>query len=343
MQLDLVPAPLQPLVDKIANRLGDATPRVVLRHPSGEIALNSGPTSLPVMVGGVTKLVTLSMIWREFDRGAMTPETKIADLLSEDVIHGLCVIDGRDRSDDITIDHLLSHRSGIRDFLAPGGPKTIGLLDQVLRHDRAWGQKEALELARHYPGVFPPGARNKIHYSNTNYLLLGAILEASTGMPFDQLVNLRVVSALGLSESYIFSPQHFDKYYSLAPLNHEGKVLRVPRALASLGATGGLVTSPMDMVKFLSSLWAGELCDEAWIKGSLHQTTRLESGLRFAGGVMTLGGSAKSPRFVGHSGLSGAAALIDTSRNIVGFLATNTITPRQRILQDLSGLMRKLP
>jgi D-alanyl-D-alanine carboxypeptidase len=342
-QRDRVPERVAPVVNKILAREGVAHPRILVTDDSGETLVSVGQTSLPVMVGGITKLVTLAMVFREFDRGALTPDTPLVDVLPEESVEGLCVIKGVDYSSRININHLLSHTSGIRDYLSPGAPNTISLLDQINSRDRSWGTREALEISRHYPGVFVPGAGSKIHYSNTNFLLLGAALEASTGMAFDQLVNLRIASPLELGTTYVFTPQHFDRYFSLAPLTMKEKTLRIPRALSSFGPAGGLVTSPKDMVVFLRSFWRGELFSTQWLDGTGIKPLRLDSGVGFANGLMMTTRGSQSSRYIGHSGLSGCVALIDTTRGRFGFLATNTMTPRAIVLRELSAILSVIP
>jgi CubicO group peptidase (beta-lactamase class C family) len=334
-----LPPQVRAMLGKIDTTPGVSRPRAFVADAAGSALLDWGDTTLPVIVTGVTKLVTLAMIFREFDRGALAPDTPVSELLPEDILAGLCVVKGKDLSTGLTVEHLISHRSGIIDFLEPSAGGVRSLLSQALIRDRSWTTKQALEIAKHYPGLFVPGARNKAHYSNTNYALLGAILQESTGMTFDQLVTLRVVNPLGLKGTYVFAPHHFDKYFSLAPLQRGTEVLRLPRALASLGATGGLVTTAQDMTRFLRAFWAQELFGPQWLEYMRSEPLTIQPGLMMARGVMTMKGRSKATRMFGHAGSSGAGALIDPETGTFGFIALNHLGSRHDTLHALAKVM----
>ena len=143
------PPKVASLLAKIADSPGVSRPRAFITDADGSPLLDWGDTTLPVIVTGLTKLVTIAMILREFDRGAMAPDTPVSELLSEDVLSGLCVVRDQDYSSTLTVEHLLSHRSGIVDFLEPPAKKVRSLFGQALIRDRAWTLDQALEIAKH--------------------------------------------------------------------------------------------------------------------------------------------------------------------------------------------------
>lgn len=341
-EFDTVPASAETRLRRICAHPDAVKARAHVTDARGETLLSFGETNLPVALSGVTKLFTLAMILREFDRGAMTPETPIADLLPQDTIKGLCVIDGTDHSDAITVDHLIGHHSGISDYFAPPGRNILSLKAQSDAEDRAWSPEQALEISRHYGGRFVPGAPGKVNYSRTNYLLLGEILQESTGMPFDQLVNLRLVSSLGLRDTYVFTPRHFDRYFSITPILRGGVALRAPRTLASFGPAGSVVSTPRDMTRFLRGFWSGEFFGQRWQEDLLANPRRLSRGVQLSRGVMITRGATKHSTLIGHTGSSGTAALIDTASGTVGFLATNAAGDNSRELTDFSAVIAKL-
>ena len=339
---DAPPPKVASLLAKIADAPGVSRPRAFITDSDGSPLLDWGDTTLPVIVTGVTKLVTIAMILREFDRGAMAPETPVSELLPEDVLAGLCVVGDRDHSPALTVEHLLSHRSGIVDFLEPPAKNVKSVFGQALIRDRAWTLDQALEIAKHYPGLFTPGARKKVHYSNTNYALLGAILQESTGMTFEQLVNLRVVTSLGFKSTYVFTPSHVDRYFSLAPLHRGSEVLRLPRVLGSLGAAGGLVTTPQEMARFLRAFWSDELFGPQWREYLVADALKVDGGIRMARGLMITSGPSRMSGMIGQAGATGSAALVDPATGMVGVMALNHLTQRSETLQSLARLMATL-
>lgn len=339
---DAIPPQVESLLAKISDFPGVSRPRAFVTAADGSPLLDWGDTSLPVIVTGVTKLVTIAMILREFDRGAMSPDTPVSELLSEDMLSGLCVVDDHDYSSTLTVEHLMSHRSGIVDYLEPPAKKVRSLFRQALIRDRASSLDQSLEIAKHYAGLFPPGARKKVHYSNTNYALLGAILQESTGMTFDQLVNLRVVTSLGLKSTYVFTPAHVDRYFSLAPLHRGSEVLRLPRLLSSLGAAGGVITTAQEMARFFRAFWSDELFGPQWRDYLTTEPLRLEPGLRMARGLMVTSGPSGIAGMVGQAGATGSAALVDPGTGMVGVMALNHLSSRAHTLRTLAQLMATL-
>lgn len=296
-------------------------------------------STLPSVLGDVSHLYALAMLFREFDRGAMEPTSRIVDLLPGDLVDGLCVIDDVDRSEEITLEHLMSHQSGIADFYDPGIRGTRSISRQVTGRDRSWSLEQALEVARHYPGVFPPGARGKSHYTLTNYLLIGAILAQSTGMSFEQLIHLRVVMPLGLKGTFVFTPGHFDSYFSINPVHHQGSTLRTPLALASFDAAGAVVATARDLAQFTRAMWAGEIFQPSWLDYVSQNPRALRGGLRLARGVFTSGGRNGQPAYLGHASPTGSGVLVDPETMWVAAVCYNQRKPPHEILSFLRGIL----
>jgi D-alanyl-D-alanine carboxypeptidase len=101
----------------------------------------------------------------------------------------------------VTIRQLLEMRSGIPDYT-----QAFGLLDGVeedLLHRRArrWTAQQLLDIVADSDPDFPPGTR--FAYSNTNYILLGEVITAVTGDPWDQALQQRVLTPLGLDQPFL--------------------------------------------------------------------------------------------------------------------------------------------
>ena len=88
---------------------------------------------------------------------------------------------------------LLAHRSGLFDYFRHQGLRQAG----VRRPDHAWTTDEILALDG--PAQYAPGTG--FSYSNTNYVLLGLILEQVTGQPLATLIHDQLLAPLGLDET----------------------------------------------------------------------------------------------------------------------------------------------
>ena len=277
----------------------------------GDVRFAHGDPSLPIALTGVTQAFVMAMVLRDIDRGALALDTAITDVLPSTLAYGLCVIDGKDHTEAVTVAHLLSGSSGIPDFFDPPVKGIRSLRSQVIEGDRAWSMPEALELARHYPGIFRPGAKSGL-FSSTNALLMGELLKETTGMSLSALLDLRVTKPLGLSATYFFTPEHHSTFFTLAPINHKSQPLHIPRTLTSLGAAGGIVSTARDTTRFLHALWDGSLFSTEW-------TTRLEARPQNFGFTPARG--AKDVAVV--SGVSGISAGFSATSRDCGVVALN--------------------
>jgi CubicO group peptidase (beta-lactamase class C family) len=249
----------------LAKKTEPGEPRFYVTDVSGDVLFEHGNVSQPIILAGVSKLYTTAMVLREFDRGALSPDTKASHILPDKMLSGLCRVRGKDYSDDITIAHLLSHRSGITDYFSHPRRGALSLLRQIQDRDRGWELERALEIARHYPGRFKPGAPGKVNYSETNYQILGAVLKSTTGLSFAQLLEIRIIGPLSLKRTYAFTTNTLEKFYELAPVSWRKQEMSSPHSLASFGADGSVVASAKDVATFLRAFWSGRVTEESWI------------------------------------------------------------------------------
>jgi CubicO group peptidase (beta-lactamase class C family) len=316
--------------------------RFFVTDVSGNILVDEGNTAQPIILAGVTKLYTAAMVIREFDRGALSPDTRAAHILPHNMLSGVCVVGGKDYSDDITVAQLLSHRSGVTDYFSFPRRGALSLLRQAEDRDRSWTFSQALELARHYPGRFKPGAPSRVHYSDTNYQILGAILKSTTGLSYAQLLDIRIAGPLGLKKTYAFTQETTGKYYELAPVSWKKTEMHGPESLASFGADGSVVSTAREVVSFLRALWSGKLTDEAWIPKLWSDTTRLGPGLEMGLGAMTFQVKRGVAPYVGHTGFTGSVAFVDPTRRIFGAGSLNRIGYLHKPARTLATLMTKV-
>lgn len=317
-------------------------PRFYVTDISGNALLDVGNTSQPMILAGITKLYTLAMLLREFDRGALSPDTRASHLLPAGTLTGLCVVGGKDYSDEITIAQLLSHRSGITDYFAHPKTGALSLVRQIEDRDRRWTFEQALELARHYPGRFRPGSPGRVHYSDTNYQILGAILRATTGLLFTQLLSIRITGPLALKKTYAFTHETAEKYYELAPITWKKQEVHIPESLASCGPDGAIISTARELTTFLSAFWSGKLFDESWVTRTWADPVRVAGPWGMGLGVFTFRRPATPVPFVGHSGFTGSVALVDPTRRFFGGGSFNQVQKLNGAIPSFAKMMKKL-
>ena len=160
-------------------------------------------------------------------------------------------------SAQISVRMLLDHRSGIPEWDTPD------IDDQIAHHPaKIWTIRVKLDLAAAHPPVFAPGTSYK--YSNTDYTLLGLIIERATGHSWRHEVSRRVIGPLRLSGTSLPAPGHrsLPTPYAHAYAEVDGKNVDQTRVDPSVaGAAGGeaLVTTVQDLARFLDALLKGQL------------------------------------------------------------------------------------
>jgi CubicO group peptidase (beta-lactamase class C family) len=171
-----------------------------------------------------------------------------------------------------TVEQLLEHRGGIADFFGPAfdaAPK-----DRFQRND------DYYRFVAAQPVLFAPGARRE--YCNGCYIVLGAIVERVSGMPYEAYVAQHIFRKAGMTESGASATGYTRRAVGGGPpvplhlnADHHG---------ASGSAAGGGYASAADLLAFDTALRTGALLDPARTAWML-QTDRVEAGSVEAGRV----------------------------------------------------------
>ena len=190
-------------LDQIATRYA-AKPKVsamafAIEQPSTGFSWGFGNTDQPFSIASITKLYTVAIIMQLCEEGSFTLDTPVATLLGADSMRGLVVHNGHDYGTEITVRELLAHRSGISDYFEQKRPDGRTFLEDALRADAFVSFEQIIEMARGIPSKFIPSTPGKALYSDTNYALLGRIIEITTSSSYHQSSSHSVWKRLGYS------------------------------------------------------------------------------------------------------------------------------------------------
>jgi len=262
-------------------------------------------------IASTTKLATTALILRLVGEGRLSLDHTITSLLPGLQLEGLHVYQGRERTSQITVRHLLSQTSGIADYFQ--GKTQIGeSLEKRISdgNDCAWDVRQALSWAKDIGASFPPGDRRKTLYSDTGYQLLGALIEHSCEMPYAAALRHFVIEPLGLKRTWLYEGED---ERPVLPLRSGAKTIHIPRAMTSFGPDGGLVSTAPELCIFLQAFFHGRLFSQEQIP-ALLDFRRLFFPLEYGVGLMRyklpwiFSPFRPLPALIGHSGLSGAFA-----------------------------------
>jgi D-alanyl-D-alanine carboxypeptidase len=174
-------------------------------------------------VGSITKTLVAALTLLLVEDGALE--------LDDDVRAHLSARFGPVGS--VTVRSLLNHTSGLPDFF-----EDAAFAARWQESRRSWEPDELIEISlalpRHEPGIF--------NYANSNYVLIGLVIESLTGSPVGELLRRRILDSLGLSAT------------------------RLP---ATATAAGGLVSTSDDVARFFAALLAGEVVGESSLREML--------------------------------------------------------------------------
>jgi D-alanyl-D-alanine carboxypeptidase len=156
----------------------------------------------------------------------------------------------------ITIRDLLAHRSGLAD--AADDPAVLN----GARSD--WPPRRLVAVVARRPRIAAPGGT--FHYSSTNYLVLGLLVERVTGRSLAAELRRRIIGPLRLTDTaYRPGPLAGRHVHGYRLASHQGVVdpAAAPRDLELrsarwAGASGDLVSSAHDLARFLAALLGGD-------------------------------------------------------------------------------------
>ncbi len=210
----------------------------------------------PFPIGSNTKMFTAAVIFQLHEEGLLST----SDLVSQYLPDEIALWDG---AESITIDMLLSHTSGLPDYLNSQDPATIGGRLGAGDWDvlgEAYTPQELVAEAASQPLLFAPGAEAQWAYSNTGYIMLGQIIEQVTGKTYIEAVTERVIERLGMQNTVLVAD------VPPADLGLTGQYISSPFTIETSSwnftqawSAGNAVSTPEDMAIFLRAFYTGAL------------------------------------------------------------------------------------
>lgn len=235
----------------------------------------------PVYMASVGKLFTSVVIGILHEQKALSFDDHISRFLDSDLMDGLHVFKNKDYSGEIQIRHLLNQTSGLPDNFYP-------LFDKLMAdHNFDISPREAVEWAKqNLKTQAEPG--KKARYTDTNYHLLGLIVEKVCGEPFHAVLKRLIYDPVNMNKSYML---HHSKPVETSEHEEAGFYFNQTRlndikGFAGLDFTGGGVVAPMeDLLKFMKALTGYKLVSESTFEILINDKARLYPGWNYGYGI----------------------------------------------------------
>jgi D-alanyl-D-alanine carboxypeptidase len=229
----------------------------------------------PFFIASIDKLFNATIVMKLSEDGRLDLDATISTYLPRRLTRGLHRWGGVDYSEQITVRHLLGHTSGLADWLEDRPKGGRSLVERVLHDgDLALGIEDVTTIVRdqlkpHFPPQDLSAKRQKVRYSDTNYMLLIAIIEAVSGQPLHQVHEQLLFRPLNLRHTYMSGHSQ-----SLAPtpepvvLRVEGRPLHIPLLMRSIW---GMYSTAGDTLAFLRHFVRGEVFQDPATLASMRE------------------------------------------------------------------------
>jgi len=213
-------------------------------------------------IGSLTKTFTALAVLLLQEEGKLSVEDKVSKYFPEFA-----------RGDEITLRHLLQHTSGIREIL------TVEPFSSNPAKD--WQPTEIVKMLQALPLDFNPG--EKARYSNSGCMLLGVVIEKTTGTSYGDFISERIIKPLGMTHTRPGTnselvPERAAGY----SLDGPAKTVRNAAYAGLIGpyASGGILSTPSDLIKLKKAFHPGVLLKQASID-AMFAPARLNDGTEF--------------------------------------------------------------
>ena len=248
----------------------------------------------PFISGSVAKQFTAAAIALLVEQGRISLDDDVRKYIPELPDYGA----------KITIDHLVHHTSGLRDFWA-----LVGVAG--MRYDDGYNADDVIRLAARQKQLnFPPGS--EYDYSNTGYVSLGVIVKRVTGKSLRDFAAEQIFAPLGMTNTHYHDDHTMmvpGRASAYSPIPEGGWKINIWNN--DIVGQGGIMTTIEDLQKWDENFYSGKVGGPGFLKRQLQQG-RLTSGktLTYAFGLTV--SEYRGLPLVEHGGSSGGYRTILT-------------------------------
>ena len=207
-------------------------------------------------------MYTAAVIMKLYEEGKISLDDPMPKYLPKKLISNIHIYEGTDYSNKITVRQLLSHTSGIPDYYHGKQENGKSFFEMLLENpNKKWSVDDTIGLAKDLNPNFKPGT--DIEYSDTNFQLLGKIIEKVTELPLQRTYSKYIFIPLGLKKTYLVNSQINIKP---ADVFYNDKNIVNARSNEAYWADGGIISTPSEMIIFLKALNNGKIISKSTLK-----------------------------------------------------------------------------
>ena len=259
-------------------------------------------------IASINKFFVSAIILKLYTENKLDLDDKISKYLPEEVVRKLHVHKGKDYSNDLSIVHLMSHTSGLPCYLTDkqaNGKKAMDDLEAGV--DQSWPIEKVIQEVKRMKTHFPPGKEGRAKYSDTNYQILGLIIENITGEPVN-IVLKNLFQELNLTNTYVYEDVN-DKNF--VPIRYKSETIHIPLFLNS--TQNDIISTAKDQMTFLKAFFSGYFFPKERLK-ELERWNNIFFPFKYGVGIQKFymprifSPFHSVPDMVGHCGSTGSVA-----------------------------------
>jgi CubicO group peptidase (beta-lactamase class C family) len=284
---------------------------------------NTADTRFAVASGakGMTALAVVSLI----EDGALELATPARSLLGTD----LPLV-----ADDVTIEHLLAHRSGIGDYLdEDAGHAVTDYVMPVPVHELATTEDYVVALDGHQQ-AFAAGSR--FSYCNGGFVLLALLAERASGVPFPELVRQRVCEPARMSDTEFLRSDELPERTALAYLDVDGLRTNVLHLPVRGSGDGGVYTTAADLRAFWVAFLEDRIVSSEWVREMTRPRSTAPEGHARYGLGFWLGASSATVILEGYDAGVSFRSLHDPTSDTTCTVIANWTDGAWPVVKELS-------
>jgi CubicO group peptidase (beta-lactamase class C family) len=242
--------------------------------------------------------------------------------------------------DDVTIHDLLSHRSGIGDYMDedvahPGGIPPMPVSAHDLDRTEAY-----LRVLEGFSPKFPRGT--SFSYCNSGYVILALLAERASGMPFPQLVHERVCMPAGLSDTSFLRSDELAADVARGYLAKEGLRTNVFHLPVIGSGDGGLYSTLADIHRLWNAFFAGRIVPERWVERMIQPSGTFTPGSPRYGLGFWLHPTGRAIRLEGYDAGVSLRTVADPAAEVTWTVVSNTADGAWPVARRIEELLREL-
>jgi len=269
------------------------------------LAMGGRDINSPMFTASIGKMFVTTCILILEEQGKIALDDPISKYLDGDILDGLYTFNGA----KLTISNLLFQTSGIPDWLENGRDKKV-----FIDNDMFLTLEEKIASIKNDKPHFALGAKTR--YSDTNFSILGKIIENITEMPLALVCMEWIFKPLRLSKTYL--PASEDDFVIKA--YYKERALYRPNAMRAASGSGDAMTTARELMVFLKAFWGNILFSKNTFQKTLKygRMGLTMCGAHYGGGHVRIQLGTPLTLFkgrgelLGHSGATGSFAFYHT-------------------------------